>query len=334
MKMKALQIMEPGQFTLVEVEKPSVDEHEVLVKIEIVATCPRWDINMLEGKPMFANRKAIQQYPLPIGFPGHEAAGTVCAVGAKVTAFAVGDRVAALEHLQGNGAYAQYLAYVEKQLIKLPDNVSFKQAVSFELLKCVVMGLNQFADLRGKSVLVSGLGPAGILAMQIARIWGASAVVGIDLSPERLDYVRGLQFGEVVHAEQLGDRRFDLGYDCVGFAPSIQNVLDHVKEHVVIFGVQKGEVRFGEHSWGTGLKLEAYRGRPVSEREKQLLLDAVANRGLNMECIQTHTVSFHEYDKAVELLKSQTAIKVHFYPGRDFEAAESSEAVHPEAIKQ
>jgi threonine dehydrogenase-like Zn-dependent dehydrogenase len=328
--MKALQIVAPGQFSLVEVEKPSVGEHEILVEIEIVATCPRWDINMMEGKPMFASSRAIQQYPLAAGFPGHEAAGTVRAIGAKVRAFAVGDRVAALEHLPGNGAYAQYLTYVEKELIKLPDHISFKQAVSFELLKCVVMGLNQFADLRGKSVLVSGLGPAGILAMQVARIWGASAVVGIDLSPERLDYVRGLQFGEVVHAEQLGDRRFDLGYDCVGFAPSIQNVLDHVREHVVIFGVQKGEVRFGEHSWGTGLKLESYRGRPVTEREKQLMLDAVANHGLNMECIQTHTVSFHEYDKAVELLKSQAAIKVHFYPGRDFVEAKDSEETSEE----
>lgn len=319
--MKALQITGPGSYCIVNADMPKVGLNEVLVEIEIVATCPRWDIHMMAGKDMFDYSKS-PSYPLPIGFPGHEAAGTVRAVGANVTTLQAGDRVAALEHIAGNGAYAQYLSYPEMDLIKLPDSISFKQATSIELLKCVMIGLQQFDDLTGKSIVVAGLGPAGILAMQVAKIWGASRVAGIDLSETRLDYVRQLGIGEVMHAEQLGEERFDLGYDCVGFAGSVQNILAHVNHHVVIFGVLKGEVRFGEQLWGRGIRLESYGGRAVTEKDRELIIDALANKGLNMECIQTHHYSFSRYDEAVERLKSQEAIKVHFYPGRDFAETE------------
>jgi len=317
MNMKALQIMGPGRFTIVDTEVPELKDHEILVEIEVVATCPRWDMNMMAGRDMFDYAKS-PEYPLVPGWPGHEAAGVVRAVGSGVRGFQVGDRVAALEHIEGNGAYAQYLIYREHELIKLPDSISFMQAVSFELLKCVMIGLSQFGDLRGKSVVVSGLGPAGMLAIQAAKIWGAAEVVGIDVNEQRIRYVRELGIGQVVHADELGDRRFDLGYDCVGAAPSVQNLLRIVDRHVVIFGVLKGTLQYEEHLWFKGLKLESYRYRRFDERDRELLIDAVANKGLNTECLQTHHVPFTRYDEAVKLLTSQEAIKVHFYPGRDF----------------
>lgn len=267
---------------------------------------------------MFQASKA-PLYPLPIGFPGHEAAGTVRAVGPGVKTLRVGNRVAALEHLPGNGAYAQFLVYPENALIALPDNLSFKQAVSFELLKCVLLGLAQFDDLRAKSVLVSGLGPAGLLALQAARLWGASRVIGVDIDPRRLEFARKHHLGEVLEVEDLGDQRFDLGYDCAGFAPSVNRMLTHVKEQVVIFGVQRGDVTLRSHTWGSGLRLESFRSRPPTERDKALLLDIVANKGLNTECLQTHHVSFLAYERGVALLKSKEAIKVYFYPGQDFD---------------
>ncbi|MFC5403381.1 zinc-dependent alcohol dehydrogenase [Cohnella soli] len=318
MSMKTLHITGPGQAEIIETEIPAIRDHEVLVEIEMVATCPRWDMNMMAGRDMFDYAKS-PEYPLPPGWPGHEAAGIVRAVGSGVTGLRVGDRVAALEHIGGNGAYAQYLNYREHELIKLPDNVSFLQAVSFELLKCVMIGLSQFGDLRGKSMVVSGLGPAGMLAIQVAKIWGASEVVGIDINAERVRHVRELGIGDAALTEELGDRRFDLGYDCVGAAPSVQNLLRIVDRHIVIFGVLKGTVQYEEGLWFTGLKLESYRYREFGPRDRELLLDAVANKGLNTTCIQTHQIPFTRYAEAVEKLRTQEAIKVYFYPGRDFE---------------
>lgn len=318
MKMKSLQIMGPERYEIVETDVPEIKDHEVLVEIDVVATCPRWDMNMMAGRDMFDYSKS-PDYPLPPGWPGHEAAGIVRAVGSGVQGLQVGDRVAALEHINADGAYAQYLNYREHELIKLPDGISFLQATSFELLKCVMIGMSQFGDLRGKSMVVAGLGPAGMLAIQLAKIWGASEVVGIDVSEQRISYVRELGIGQAEHANALGDRRFDLGYDCVGAAPSVQNLLRIVDEHIVIFGVLKGTLQYEEHLWFKGLKLESYRYRPFGDRDRQLLLDAVANQGLNTTCIQTHHYPFTQYAEAVDRLKSQEAIKVHFFPGRDFE---------------
>ncbi len=318
--MKALQITGENEFAIVDVPREQPREDQVTVRIEIVSTCPRWDMSMMGGKDMFDASKQ-PDYPLPPGFPGHEMAGTVVAVGSEVASLKVGDRVAALEHLIGNGAYAEYLNYRENELIKLPDNVGWKQAVSFELLKCVLIGLLQFGDLNGKSMLVSGLGPAGILAMQAARLMGASRVVAIDITRERIDFVNGLDVGVAKHASELGDERFDLGYDCVGAAASVQNVLERVDSHLVIFGVLKGEVRYGGHLWFKGITLESYKYRSFEAADQALLLDLVANKGLNTECLQTHHVPFYRYQETIELLKRQEAIKVYAYPPTDFEAA-------------
>ncbi|RAV20705.1 zinc-dependent alcohol dehydrogenase [Paenibacillus contaminans] len=330
--MKALQINGPGQYSIIETELPSLEDHQLLVEIKVVSTCPRWDMNMMAGRDMF-NYAVSPEYPLPPGFPGHEMAGVVIAAGSGVRSFSPGDRVAALEHIVPNGAYAQFASYREEQLIKLPDSISFKQASSFELLKCVIIGMLQFGDLRGKSMLISGLGPAGILAIQAARLWGASKVVGIDINEERVRFVRENGLGEACLSNELGEQRFDLGYDCVGAAPSVQHVLNHVNDHVVIFGVLKGEVKYPEHLWAKGTKLESYKYRPVGVRDHELLIDLVANKGLDMECLQTHHVPFTRYEEAVELLKKQEAIKVFFYPETDFDA-ESEEKVQEVAASQ
>ncbi|UKS27953.1 alcohol dehydrogenase catalytic domain-containing protein [Paenibacillus sp. HWE-109] len=315
--MKALQITRAGQYRIIEQAIPEVKNNEILVKIEIVSTCPRWDINMMAGKDMFDYSRS-PEYPLPPGFPGHETAGFVHAIGSDVSGFAVGDRVAALEHIPHTGSYMEYMCYKEHELLRLPDQVTFEQAVSFELVKCVMIGMSQFADMRGKRVVISGLGPAGILAMQLAAIWGASEVVGLDVNEKRIEYVRQLKIGEVQHVDKLGDRRFDYGYDCVGLAQSVNNLLRQVDEHVVIFGVLRGTVQFEERLWLKGMRLEAYQYRPFTARDRELLIDAVAHKGLNTACIQTHCLPLSQYDQAIHLLNNQEAIKVYFYPGKEW----------------
>jgi len=195
--------------------------------------------------------------------------------------------------------------------------VSWKQAVSFELLKCVLIGLLQFGEIKGKSMLVSGLGPAGMLALQAARLLGASRVVAVDINHERIRYVNGLGIGEAMHTEALGDERFDLGYDCVGAAASVQSLLERVDSHLVIFGVLKGTVQYSDKLWFKGTRLESYRYRRFGTEDQELLLDLVVNKGLNTECLQTHHVPLSRYEETISLLQSQQAIKVYSFPQTD-----------------
>lgn len=314
--LKALQITSPGNYSIINVDLPSVGESDILVKIKTVATCSRWDINMFTGHDMF-DAHSSPDYPLPPGFPGHEATGYIHAVGSRVRGFKVGDRVVALEHVPGNGAYAEYMCYKCKDLMKLPESISFKQATSFELLKSIVIGMQQFESLLGKSILISGLGPAGLLAMQVAKSWGASNVVGVDLSEKRLDFARNLQIGEVCHLEDLGERQFEMGFDCDGSALSVQNVLDHVSDHSIVFGISAGDVVYRGEWWGKGRRLETYNIRPFNQRDCDLMVDLVVNKGLNTECLYTHRIPFSRYTDVIDTLVHQDGIKVLFYPGID-----------------
>lgn len=166
-------------------------------------------------------------------------------------------------------------------------------------------------------MLISGLGPAGILALQAARLMGADRVTAVDINRDRIEFVNSLGIGEARHSDELGEETFDLGYDCVGAAASVQSVLERTVQHLVIFGVLKGEVRYSDQLWFKGTKLESYRYRRFEAEDQALLLDLVVNKGLNTECLQTHHVPLTRYEETITLLQSQQAIKVYAYPQTD-----------------
>lgn len=321
--MKALQLIKPGEPVIVDIAVPPVGDDEMLVRVEAVTTCPRWDILMYEGTDVLDLTKS-PDYPLPAGWPGHEIAGVVVETGTKVCKFQPGDRIAAhwvKVYTEGESGYAEYAKFREDEIVPLPDHVSFEEAAPFELLKCVVRGMNQFGGeegIRGKSIAVAGLGPAGLLAMQLARIWGASRVVGADVSEKRIAYARERGVGEVVHADELKDQEVDLGYDCVGFSSSVQNLIRATRRHVVVFGVLHGEVKITDEHWLRGFKLECFDSTPLTEAELDLAMDAAANRGLDTKLIITHHGKLADYREAIRMLKQQEAIKVCFFPASEF----------------
>src|SRR5690554_6461 len=92
--MKAMQITAPGSFQIVDVSLPKISDRELLMKVEAVTTCPRWDLYMYAGKDVL-DKNRTPEYPLAPGWPGHEAAGTVVQVGKNVSRFKLGDRITA-----------------------------------------------------------------------------------------------------------------------------------------------------------------------------------------------------------------------------------------------
>ena len=131
---------------------------------------------------------------------GHEVAGSVVAAGAGLQAFAIGDRVVALNSapcglclfcrhgqpnlcsdlLFNNGAYAQYMRIpariVEKNTLRIPDAVPFEHAALTEPLGCVVRGLEETAVQKGDTVVVVGAGPIGLMFLRTAHIAGCRVI--------------------------------------------------------------------------------------------------------------------------------------------------------------
>ncbi len=175
---------------------PQAEAGEVVVKVGAALTC---------GTDLKVYRRGYHAMMLkpPIPF-GHELAGTVTEVGSGVTKFAVGDRVVALNSapcdvcffcrqgqqnlcedlLFNNGAYAEYIRVpariVEKNTLKVPDEVPFEYAALTEPLACVVHGLDESGAGAGvgagESMIVIGAGPIGLMFMHVAQLRGLHVI--------------------------------------------------------------------------------------------------------------------------------------------------------------
>ena len=79
-----------------------------------------------------------------------------------------------------NGAYAEYIRIpervVKQNLLILPDDVSFREAALVEPLACVLRGVEETAIIDGDNVVVIGLGPIGLMYVQLLRSAGAGVI--------------------------------------------------------------------------------------------------------------------------------------------------------------
>ncbi len=325
--MKCLQIVEPRNAKVIDLPVPEPREGEVLVKVLAVTTCPQWDLHIYHGQPMFVNVPI--SYPYTPGQPGHEMTGIVASVGPCVTQFKPGDRVSAWRD-QGHhrpGCYAQYVILDEDSLIKVPESLDPVSTAPLELAMCVstsILDLKSVNAIRGKRVGVNGLGPAGLVAAQLMLAEGATEIIGFDLSKSRRDYAQStIGLSRVI--DPLGDegrglplRRehgaiLNVSIDCVGSKEAVQFIMDHTREVVALFGVQREDYVYGlRHA---GLKLYGYPGHYKEAAE--YALQKVCEGALNLSLLVTHRMKLEDYDAGVRLLKAQNAIKICLMPNEE-----------------
>jgi NADPH:quinone reductase len=167
--MQAIIITQPGGPEVLQVEErptPAYGEYEVLVKVA-AAGINRPDIFQRKGN-----------YPPPAGAPAHipglEIAGTITAIGSKVTRWKTGDKVCALAV---GGGYAEYCNVPEGQCLPIPTNLSMAEAASLPETFFTVYS-NVFNDdflKAGDSILVhGGSGGIGSTAIQMAKALGVT----------------------------------------------------------------------------------------------------------------------------------------------------------------
>lgn len=118
---------------------------------------------------------------------GYSAAGTVVEVGAGVTRFAVGDRVACAG--AGHANHAEFIAVPENLTAKIPGDLPFREAAFVTLGAIALQGVRRAEPTLGETVAVVGSGLIGLLAAQLLRANGCT-VIATDLSDERLALAR------------------------------------------------------------------------------------------------------------------------------------------------
>src|SRR5882724_1078801 len=104
-----------------EVPEPTVGDGEVLIQVRAAGLNPV-DYKVREGKMRLLNRLDLPRVA------GSELSGVVAEVGARVTHFAVGDRVFARVDKKKLGAYAPFAVVAESLTAKMPESLSFVEA--------------------------------------------------------------------------------------------------------------------------------------------------------------------------------------------------------------
>lgn len=199
--MKAVQIVKPGELKVIDMEKPVTDEkNNVLVKIRAAGICGS-DAGIYHGK------NAAATYPRVIG---HEMVGEIVETGAGVKKYKVGDRViidqvTACGHCYAcrkgrpnvcenlkvrgvhiDGGYREYMAVPESDCYRLPDCLSYEDAVMIEPTTIAVQACSRAQLEFEDNLMIIGAGALGNSILRIARLYNPRRIIMVDIDDGKL----------------------------------------------------------------------------------------------------------------------------------------------------
>ena len=252
---------ELGRIEIQDVGYPRLGPREVVVEVMAVGVCG--------SDATYFNVGYIGDWVVdgPI-ILGHEVAGRVREIGPEVTQVQVGDRVAIepgtpdrdchecmagryhlcprLEFLATppyDGALVQYLAMDERNLFPMPDSMSYEEGAMLEPLSVGIWACHRAGLQPGDDVLVTGAGPVGVLAAQVARALGAGSVTVVDISDFRLGIAAELGLA-TERSDAPSSKTFDLLLECSGAPGVLASGLDRLRNagRAAMVGIPKKPV--------------------------------------------------------------------------------------------
>ncbi|MCP5065284.1 MAG: alcohol dehydrogenase catalytic domain-containing protein [bacterium] len=349
-KMRSAVLVGPRDIRLEEVERPTLDDDTVIIKIESLGICGS-NLHWWTGAPV---EQGLMRFPLP-GGGGHEYAGVVEEVGAAVARVKPGDRVAVdlfestscgacpqcaaglygqceQRRFLGVGGFVEYLKTTDRGLYVLPQGVDVRTAAAIEPCACAVSGVRRGGLRGGETVVVLGAGVLGLSAAAAAKALGAHKVV---ISAKHdLQASLATRFGadvvlrsgqedlvERIKAE-TGGRGADLVIETVGgHAPTLTQALEVLRPgcSIVVLGLWDEPVAVD--SWSAVLKdarmiFSLTYGRQGLYHDFELCLRWMASGQLPVEELVTHSFALAEIDEAFRIAadKSQGVVKVIVNP--------------------
>src|SRR5215211_5589337 len=223
-RMKAVvnhQYGSPDVLELTEVEKPTPEDDEVLLKVHAASVNPA-DWHFLRGEPYIARLQLGLRKPKERVL-GCDVAGHIEAAGKNVTMLQPGDEVFGSPFMHGFGAFAEWVCVSEDLLAPKPATLSFEQAAAVPLAASTALqGLRDHGRIEpGHKVLIVGAsGGVGTFAVQIAKSFDAE-VTGV-CSTRNVDLVRSLGADHVIDYTQEDFTQSGQRYDFI-----LDNVANH-----------------------------------------------------------------------------------------------------------
>ncbi|MBM7565038.1 zinc-dependent alcohol dehydrogenase [Paenibacillus sacheonensis] len=202
--MQALIYEGPQEMAIREVDIPSAGEDEILIRVAYSGICG----SELSG---YLGKNSLRKPPLVFG---HEFSGTIAAIGSRAEAegrWQIGQRVTANPLvtcgqcepcLSGRqqlctsrkllsaalpGSNAEYVKIPAAFVYGVPDTVTLQQAAMTEPAACAIRAAELASPKPTDTVLIIGMGPIGLLALQAVLQYGVQRVIAVDMNADRLE---------------------------------------------------------------------------------------------------------------------------------------------------
>ena len=338
--MRAIQYYGPQDIKLENVPTKPPETGEVVVKVMSALTCGTDVKTFRRGHPVLIKN-------IPSGF-GHEFSGIVEKIGNNVKNVKVGDRVVAAnsapcgkcffckreeynlcENLNLlNGAYAEYITVpsriVEKNMLILPDNLSFDKAAFCEPLANVVHGVERTEIKEGDTVGIIGIGPIGLMFARLAKLKGAKVIAAgrnplklkmaeeFSQADEIIDLTRYPNPEKIFRSCSTEGRGLDVAVECVGLPEIWERIFECVRPGGTVHffgGCKSGStVTFDttKMHYGDIRLMSVFHHTPKYFR---MALDYIASGDVEVEKLITDKITLDKIEWAMEQHIEGKAIK-------------------------
>src|SRR5579883_1031499 len=328
----------PG-FRLTDVPVPEIGPNDVLIRVEKAGLCGT-------DHHIYSWDGWAQQRIKPPIVVGHEFMGTVAAVGTAVASVRPGERVSAEGHIADltcllcrtgqahicervkiigvdrDGAFAEYVAIPEYNVWRLDPEIPDVAAAIFDPLGNAVHTV-MAAGVSVKSVVITGVGSIGLMAIPVARAAGATSVYAIDLNPAKLELALKLGADAAFLATQpdivdeilrrtRGDGA-DVLLEMSGSGAAIDLGLRVLRNgaRAALLGIPADSINLNlaERIIFKGLTVLGINGRKMFETWYQT--EALVRSGrVDPRSIVTHVLPYTQFEHAFDLMEKGEAVKI------------------------
>ncbi|SJZ38173.1 galactitol-1-phosphate 5-dehydrogenase [Pilibacter termitis] len=219
--MKALAVTGIREFELQNLPTPKITKGNIMIEVAYVGICGSDLPRYFEG--------GVHSFPQILG---HEFSGKVVEIADDVIDFKVGDRVAVaplvpdettVGFLKGEpamaerysfigsreqGAMAEYVVVPAKNAVKVPENLSLKEAAMLEPLTVAIHGIDRATILSGDEVVVLGAGTIGLLTLAVLRARGVGNITVIDLNENKLSLAKKIGADVILNPENIDVEKY------------------------------------------------------------------------------------------------------------------------------
>ena len=334
----------PGDSTVVfkEMDVPEPGHGQVLLKTKSSTICGS-DIRAIYHEHLGKGPEGYQNK-----IAGHEPAGQIVKCGPGMKRFKVGDRVI-VYHISGcglcndcrrgymisctsehraaygwqrDGGMAPYILAEEKDLVFLPDSLSYTDGAQVACgFGTVYEGISKCGISGDDAVLVTGLGPVGLANLMLAKALGADKLIGVDVNPARVKLAKDLGLVDEAFVSNdksleeiwkfTGGKGVEKAFDCSGNTHARQLCIRATRKWGdIVFVGEGGSVEFNPSPDIIHDQKTIYGSWVTTIWRMEELVERIVRWGIHPEDLVTHRFPLEDADKAYELMAAGNCGKV------------------------